>query len=149
MFKHHCRKLISFFALAFLQCKILLLSPDTKSMNLDTMPCVYSWPSRVPIRVSEFMINWRGMMISHGIFDVSTGLDVPAQSSVLTGSKLDTQDCKSHSIIGLTSNERQMQWLYYFSNSDNKKRVLKDFRWFIRHHSSVVESATHKKFSNP
>ena len=29
------------------------------------------------------------------------------------------------------------------------KRVLKDFRWFIRHHSSVVESAALKKFSNP
>jgi len=29
------------------------------------------------------------------------------------------------------------------------KRVLKDFRWFIRHHSSVVESAALKKVSNP
>jgi len=29
------------------------------------------------------------------------------------------------------------------------KRVLKDFRWFIRHHSSVVESAALKKISNP
>ena len=29
------------------------------------------------------------------------------------------------------------------------RRVLKDFRWFIRHHSSVVESAALKKFSNP
>jgi len=29
------------------------------------------------------------------------------------------------------------------------KRVLKDFRWFIRHHSSVVESAALKKFTNP
>jgi len=28
-------------------------------------------------------------------------------------------------------------------------RVLKDFRWFIRHHSSVVESAALKKVSNP
>ena len=39
MLKYHCRKLISFLALAFLQCTILLLSPHTKSMNLDTMPC--------------------------------------------------------------------------------------------------------------
>ena len=31
----------------------------------------------------------------------------------------------------------------------NLRRVLKDFRWFICHHSSVVESAAHKKFSNP
>ena len=28
-------------------------------------------------------------------------------------------------------------------------KVLKDFRWFIRHHSSVVESAALKKVSNP
>jgi len=40
MFKHHCRRLISFLALAFLQCKIMLLWHGTKSMNLDTMPCV-------------------------------------------------------------------------------------------------------------
>jgi len=40
MFKHHCRKRISLFDHAFLQCKILLLSHVTKSMNLDTMPCV-------------------------------------------------------------------------------------------------------------
>jgi len=39
MFKHHCRKRISLFDHAFLQCKILLLSHVTKSMNLDTMPC--------------------------------------------------------------------------------------------------------------
>ena len=29
-----------------------------------------------------------------------------------------------------------------------ERRVLKDFRWFIRHHSSVVESAALQKFSN-
>jgi len=29
------------------------------------------------------------------------------------------------------------------------RRVLKDFRWFIRHHSSVVESAELEKLSNP
>ena len=29
------------------------------------------------------------------------------------------------------------------------KRVLKDFRWFIRHHSSVVESVALKKVSSP
>jgi len=40
MFKHDCRKCISLFDHAFLQCKILLLSHVTKSMNLDTMPCV-------------------------------------------------------------------------------------------------------------
>jgi len=45
MFKHHCRRLISVFELAFLQCKILLLWHGTKSMNLDTMPCVTGVPS--------------------------------------------------------------------------------------------------------
>jgi len=45
-------------------------------------------------------------MISYGILTVSTALDLPTQSSVLTDAKLDTQVCKSHNIIGLTSNER-------------------------------------------
>jgi len=48
MLKHHCRKLISFFALAFLISKILLLSPHTKSMNLDTMPCASYHPQADP-----------------------------------------------------------------------------------------------------
>jgi len=34
-------------------------------------------------------------------------------------------------------------------DSIHVQRVLKDFWWFIRHHSSVVESAALKKFSNP
>ena len=38
---------------------------------------------------------------------------------------------------------------FFIASSPVQKRVLKDFRWFIRHHSSVVESAAHKKFSNP
>jgi len=48
MFKHHCRKRISLFDHAFLQCKILLLSHGTKSMNLDTMPCV-KHPKTLPL----------------------------------------------------------------------------------------------------
>jgi len=34
-------------------------------------------------------------------------------------------------------------------NDSHSERVLKDFRWFICHHSSVVESAALKKVSNP
>jgi len=37
----------------------------------------------------------------------------------------------------------------HHNNDDCFKRVLKDFRWFIRHHSSVMESAALKKFRNP
>jgi len=83
------------------------------------------------------------MMISHGILDVSTGLDLPAQSSVLSGAKLDTQDCESNNIIRLTSNERQTQLLYYFSKSDNKcehKPLINSYQKYkIRAHRPSIQ----------
>jgi len=50
----------------------------------------------------------------------------------------------------IKSNPFNEVWI--FTNNTFKRsnctRVLKDLRWFIRHHSSVVESAALKKFSN-
>ena len=51
-------------------------------------------------------------------------------------------------LIGFIKTEKLKDLLFYHLLRYTK-RVLKDFRWFICHHSSVVKSAALKKVSNP
>jgi len=89
---------------------------------------VFAWLNFTP----PLMISQRDLFLSHK--DFQTPNQIEASASNIRPNKTPPTPINIYIRIHIYKD-----W----------ERVLKDFRWFICHHSSVVESAAHKKFSNP